>query len=561
MFIRELVVRMHVVTGIMHYLQHGTVQHLADGDVPLGLGLLDLLLELLLLLVLLQHGEQLRLALLLQLELLGLRDDLHLGLAPVLAHQGVGTTHALEGVGLVGLVLRLERGQTGDGGGVGELAGRGHQLGELGREGEQVLGQRLWVVLVGHLVHLGVAVERVGGHLGVVLVEHEVELLLGDGVFLHQAARQLPQQLLVLHQDLLGQEVAVGGQAQDLAVDALLQPGRQLPVHVPVALPLEVVVQGRQAGHAHLRHHRAGDAEYLLQVSRGTRGHAAGAEDELLGHAAAPGDGQLALQVVLRDHVVHAILQGREEGQTAGAVGARHDGDLGDGVVLGNQAAHDGVPRLVEGHQLDVPHLRVLVGPLHAHGHSVDSPVHVVPLDHVLLGTGGVDGCLVQQVLQRGSGQAGCAASHLLQVHVGRQGLVARVHLEDVHAAPEVGHADLDLAVEAARAHQGLVQDVHPVRGRDGDHALVALEAVHLHQQLVQSVLALVVAPRGLAPAALAPHRVDLVDEEDAGCGLPCLLEQIPHPGGPHAHKHLHEIRARDGEEGHIGLARGRLGQ
>jgi hypothetical protein len=32
-------------------------------------------------------------------------------------------------------------------------------------------------------------------------------------------------------------------------------------------------------------------------------------------------------------------------------------------------------------------------------------------------------------------------------------------------------------------------------------------------------------------------------------------------PGGPHAHKHLHKVRAGDGEEGHICLAGRGLGQ
>ena len=35
-----------------------------------------------------------------------------------------------------------------------------------------------------------------------------------------------------------------------------------------------------------------------------------------------------------------------------------------------------------------------------------------------------------------------------------------------------------DLTIEAAGAHQGLVQDVGAVRGRDHHHALVALEAL-----------------------------------------------------------------------------------
>jgi hypothetical protein len=39
------------------------------------------------------------------------------------------------------------------------------------------------------------------------------------------------------------------------------------------------------------------------------------------------------------------------------------------------------------------------------------------------------------------------------------------------------------------------------------------------------------------------------------------LLEQVAHARGAHAHKHLHELRAGHGEEGHAGLAGNGLGQ
>lgn len=45
---------------------------------------------------------------------------------------------------------------------------------------------------------------------------------------------------------------------------------------------------------------------------------------------------------------------GSEEGEaTSGTAG--HDGDLGDGVVLGHEGAHQGVASLVVGHQAALP--------------------------------------------------------------------------------------------------------------------------------------------------------------------------------------------------------------
>ena len=117
------------------------------------------------------------------------------------------------------------------------------------------------------------------------------------------------------------------------------------------------------------------------------------------------------------------------------------------------------------------------------------------------------------------------------------------------------------LAVKPAGTHQGGVQDVGAVGSGNHDDALVGAKAVHLHQQLVQGLLTLVVSA-AQASASLAAHGVDLVDEDNAGVvllGLVVVLlglvEQIPHTGGAHAHEHLHKVGAGDGEEGHPGLA------
>ena len=50
------------------------------------------------------------------------------------------------------------------------------------------------------------------------------------------------------------------------------------------------------------------------------------------------------------------------------------------------------------------------------------------------------------------------------------------------------------LSVESARPQEGGVKDVGAVGGRDHDDAGVALEAVHLRQQLVKCLLPLVIA-------------------------------------------------------------------
>ena len=87
--------------------------------------------------------------------------------------------------------------------------------------------------------------------------------------------------------------------------------------------------------------------------------------------------------------------------------------------------------------------------------------------------------------------------------------------LQDALAPAHVRPVHDDLAVEAPGAQQRRVEHVGAVRGRDEDHAVVRVEAVHLDEQLVERLLALVV-PAAEARAAMTADGVDLVDEHDA---------------------------------------------
>ena len=175
-------------------------------------------------------------------------------------------------------------------------------------------------------------------------------------------------------------------------------------------------------------------------------------------------------------------------------------------------------------------------------------------VDELAVAAGGEQRRLVEHVGQVGTGEAGGALGDGEQVDVAGERLALGVHLEDVHAALQVGAVDGDLPVEAAGAQQRRVEDVGPVGGGDEDHAALDVEAVHLDQQLVEGLLALVVAAAE-ARTAVPADGVDLVDEDDGrrvGLGL---LEQVTDPGGADTDEHLDEVRAGDRVEGHAGLA------
>ena len=136
-----------------------------------------------------------------------------------------------------------------------------------------------------------------------------------------------------------------------------------------------------------------------------------------------------------------------------------------------------------------------------------------------------------------------------------------QVDVENLLALLHVGKSHLDLAVETPGAHQRLVEDVGAVRSRKHDDARIGLEAVHLRQELVQSLLPLIVAREPGVLAAGAADGVDLVDEDDARGLLLGLLEEVSHTRGAHADEHLDEIGTRNREERHVGLPCYGLGQ
>ena len=165
-----------------------------------------------------------------------------------------------------------------------------------------------------------------------------------------------------------------------------------------------------------------------------------------------------------------------------------------------------------------------LAGAARAANDAVRGLLQGVRGDHVAADAGGQQRGLVEHVGQISAGHAGGALGQGVERDVVGQRLVLGVHLEDLGAACDVRVGHRDLAVEAAGAQQRRVQDVRAVRRRDQDDAFAAGEAVHFHQQLVEGLFALVVASAH-AGAALASHRVDLVDEDDARAVLAGLLE------------------------------------
>jgi hypothetical protein len=118
---------------------------------------------------------------------------------------------------------------------------------------------------------------------------------------------------------------------------------------------------------------------------------------------------------------------------------------------------------------------------------------------------------LVDEVGQVGADEAGCSRRHHGEVEIRGQLDAADVHSRDFLSALQVRTVKDGLAIEAAGPEQRGVQDLRPVGRRQDEDALLGVEAVQLREELVQGLLALVVAPDDRGDAARLPQGIQPV--------------------------------------------------
>ena len=230
-----------------------------------------------------------------------------------------------------------------------------------------------------------------------------------------------------------------------------------------------------------------------------------------------------------------------------------------DGIHPRQGAGDDGVAGFVEGHDLALlgAHDALL---LEARDQPVDRRVEVARADLGLVAPGGQQGGLVDQVGEVRPREADGSSRDDLDVEVRRHLHVLHVDPQDLFASPDVWLVDQHLTIEPSGAEEGGVEHLGPVGRAHDDDALPPVEAVHLGQELVERLLALLVAPERALHARLS-QRIQLVDEHDARrLGL-CLLEEISDPGRADANEHLDELGPAHAEERYVRLARHRTGE
>ena len=90
------------------------------------------------------------------------------------------------------------------------------------------------------------------------------------------------------------------------------------------------------------------------------------------------------------------------------------------------------------------------------------------------------------------------------------------MHAKNLPATHHIRWADTNHAVKSTRAGQGRVEHISTIGCSNDDDLIRGLEAVHLYQDGIESLLTLIMTTRREATAAASTDGVDFVQEDDA---------------------------------------------
>ena len=165
-------------------------------------------------------------------------------------------------------------------------------------------------------------------------------------------------------------------------------------------------------------------------------------------------------------------------------------------------------------------------------------------LDYIIpVFLGGINRCLVQKILQIGTGKAGRCLSDLLQIHVIAERLIAGMHAKYLFTSANIRKTNRYLSVKTAGSQNSRIQYIHSVRSCQYDNTFIDSESVHLHEKLIQCLLTFIVTAAETGTSA-SRNSVDLIDKYDARMIFLGILKEISHAGCTDADEHFHEIRS-----------------
>ena len=161
---------------------------------------------------------------------------------------------------------------------------------------------------------------------------------------------------------------------------------------------------------------------------------------------------------------------------------------------------------------------------------------------------------LVDNVGELRTAGSGCCPRQSAIVDIVCHMHITCMNLQDSLTALKIRQLNRNTAIKTSRTQQRLVQRFRTVGSCQNNYTLAAVKAVHFAQQLIQSLLAFIIAAE-LAVITAFADGIDFIDKYYARCLFLRLLKQIAHAGSAHADEHFYKFTAADAEERHLGFA------
>ena len=136
-----------------------------------------------------------------------------------------------------------------------------------------------------------------------------------------------------------------------------------------------------------------------------------------------------------------------------------------------------------------------------------------------------------------------------------------QVNIEDSLTLAQLRQVHMNLTVKTSGTQQRRIKDVSTIRSSQDNHTTIRAKTVHLRQQLVESILAFIIATHRKVFRTRTPHSINLIDKDDTRSLVLSLSKKVTHTTRAHADEHLYKVRAAHREERYISLACHSLGQ
>ena len=120
---------------------------------------------------------------------------------------------------------------------------------------------------------------------------------------------------------------------------------------------------------------------------------------------------------------------------------------------------------------------------------------------------------------------------------------------------------NMNLTVKASCTQKCLVKNISTVGSGKDDDTTIGTKTVHLGKQLVEGILALIVATCYVIATTSTTYGIYLVDEDNARTLLLGLTKKVANTTGTDTNEHFHKIRTAHREERHISLTCHSLGK